>query len=399
VEIATAHTTIIRPSVLAATHTGTSRLKTKNKTMSAQQVEEATSEMNSLVEEMESVGSGEKWSGAALSIKKHFNLLRNGSELEGKDFYKDVPIGRFYERFMTEGPRRGDGCFEADPKHAGVVYLEGILQRSKEYRKAQEVNKHNSDDLSKMKSTLNQRRALKGLEKQVAKAYRKLMKSEIWQRQHGRAPDTIKDKRDFSYLFEESESEEEETVVEKPKNEDLWLADTNFDLFKEKEKPKSREKEKYSEREVVMAGMEILEEMLLENLYENFAEILAELEERCLEACVIDVQARFRGWSWRNSNYKVVNRLYMRAKSRQKRRRAKEGAERGPEREYVGIVEQHNGNAVYGDLGGTEGGAGDGGGSQEPYVDEHGQTWQTLQDENGNWYYLNEATGESQWAE
>ena len=63
----------------------------------------------------------------------------------------------------------------------------------------------------------------------------------------------------------------------------------------------------------------MLEEMLLENIYEDFAEVLAELEERCLVACVIDVQARFRGWRWRNNNYKVVNRLLMRAKSRQKR--------------------------------------------------------------------------------
>ena len=297
--------------------------------MTAKQVEEAMSEMNSLVSEMESVGSGEKWAGAGLAIKKYFSLLHNGKTNEGKDLYKDVNITRFYERFMTEGPRRGDGCFEADPKHAGVVYLEGILQRSKEYRKLKEVNKHNSEDLSKMKSTLKQRRTLKGLEKQVTKAHERLMRTKAYRLKYGRA-DRVKDKRDLSYLFKDSESEEEpdEKVEEPPPNEDLWLADTNIDLFaKEEVKPKSREKEEHSEREVLVAGMDLLEEMLLENIYEDFAEVLAELEERCLVACVIDVQARFRGWRWRNNNYKVVNRLLMRAKSRQKRRAKKEEEE------------------------------------------------------------------------
>ena len=98
-------------------------------------------------------------------------------------------------------------------------------------------------------------------------------------------------------------------------------------------------------------------------------------------ACVIDVQARFRGYMLRRDNYKIVNRLKMRSVSRGKRfakRRSEAATAHGG---GEGENDQNDQNGA------------------EPWVDpETGEVWQTLQDDAGNWYYLNQSTGESRWA-
>ena len=98
-------------SVASSHHTAASGRSKNNKTMTAKQIEESMSEMETLLQEG-TFGPGESWASAGMAIKNHFHLLKNGQQNAGKDLYKDEPISRFYSRFMNEGPRRGDGCFE-----------------------------------------------------------------------------------------------------------------------------------------------------------------------------------------------------------------------------------------------------------------------------------------------
>ena len=74
------------------------------------------------------------WGEAGLAIKNHFHLLNNGKILE-KDLYKSENVGRFFKRFVTEGPRRGDGCFEGDGKEIAKLRLESLLHKAKERRR------------------------------------------------------------------------------------------------------------------------------------------------------------------------------------------------------------------------------------------------------------------------
>ena len=362
---------------IAKSAAGRSKLKaasnhSKKKVMTSEQIEESLSEMNSLITDMESVGSGEKWATAGIHIKKHFSLLKKGQVKTGSDLYKGVPISRFFERFMNEGPRRGDGCFETDPKQAGVLVLEGLLNRSKQFRNVKRVNRHNSDNLERMKQTPKQKRIIGELEREVLKAQRRLMRTKIWQRDHGRGEFRVKDKRDLGRIFgdesDSGEGEDEGEAAERPKtNEELWLGSQSADLFageKEKKPRKEKETQAHSEREIAIAAIDLLEEALVEYVDESLDCELLEVERLAMQACVIEVQARFRGWSWRNSNYKIVNRLMMRSKSRRKKRQAQ-------------IQEEELRQLT-----------------DEPEVEEG---WQLLEDEHGNKYQYNYETGESKW--
>ncbi|GMI37202.1 hypothetical protein TeGR_g2291 [Tetraparma gracilis] len=309
----------------------------KEKAMTREQVDKGLEEMKSLMEEMStgSDGGSKKWASAGLAIQKHFNMIRKNNPDAPTDLYKDVPVTRFFKRFVEEGPRRGDGCFEINPAAVGAQQIEGLLHSTKEYASVKRVNAK-PGSVENMKQTLTQARILKDLKAELAKAQRRLESSKIWQDQHGARGDRVKDKRDWGGLFDSSSEEEEEEVVveERPKTrEELWTT-SDVDLFaKEEVKKEVKKKEEYSDREVFGAGMELLEDVLQEYVCDYIMVELELLEDIGMLACVVEVQARFRGWRWRNSNYKVVNRLAMRAKN-----------------------------------------------------------------EHGNWYYLNTITNESQWA-
>ncbi len=350
--------------------------KTK-KTMTSEEISQSMDEMSALLEDI-SVGTGEKWANAGIAIKKHFTLLKNGKQNGAKDLYKNDKISRSFERFIEEGPRRGDGCFEIDPKTAGVLVLEGLLQRSKQYNNLPRVQ---AVPIEKMKQNPRQRNRLNELKKELLKAQRRLMATEEWQRQHGQA-ERVKDKRNFDHLWESSSEEEEDIVEEeRPKTrEELWLGDSNVDLFERPATVKKEEKKpEFSERQIFIESMDLMEEIMMEYVYEFIGEDLEELDRLGTLACVVEVQARFRGWQWRNKNYKIVNRLTMRAKSRQKKRRAARDKEEG-NNDTTGEAAQHAAPV-------------------EEYTDEAGHVWHTLLDEaSQQYYYLNTNTGETQWA-
>jgi hypothetical protein len=348
------------------------------KSMTSAEVAASLEEMSNLLDDISVTGStegGKKgWQHAGLAISKHFNLIRRAGT-ENKYLYKDDSPTRFYKRFLEEGPRRGDGCFDSDPVADGALQIQGLLHSTKEY---EGVRRHKiTASVPKMKQTLSQQRILKDLEEELKKAQRRLESSKIWQDAHGKRPDKKKDKRDLMSIFESSSEEEEEEIVEeKPKTrEELWAIDTDIDLFATKEvKEKKKEKEEYSEREVFNAGMELMEDVLQEYVCEFIMDELERLEDLGMQACVVEVQARFRGWRWRNANFKVVNRLQMRAKSRQKRRRSRTGEEAAAEAAAAAAA------------------------ADQEFAAEWGPEWKTLQDEQGAWYYYNEITGETQWA-
>jgi hypothetical protein len=228
----------------------------KEKAMTREQVDKGLEEMKSLMEEMStgSDGGSKKWASAGLAIQvsgeelldaaavtlparqthrvrsnpplphththaqKHFNLIRKNNPDAPTDLYKDVPVTRFFKRFVEEGPRRGDGCFEINPAAVGAQQIEGLLHSTKEYASVKRVNAK-PGSVENMKQTLTQARILKDLKAELAKAQRRLESSKIWQDQHGARGDRVKDKRDWGGLFDSSSEEEEEEVVveERPK--------------------------------------------------------------------------------------------------------------------------------------------------------------------------------------
>jgi len=409
VSVASSTSRVPRGSIAGSISSSTSgrgtRAARKTKVLSSKDVQDSLEEMKAL---MDDIGSGKSvsrkeggpkgWAHAGLAIQKHFGILKRGDRDAGKYLYKDAAPHRTYKRFVEEGARRGDGCFDSDPVMEGALQvspeqrddgvsegatllvpcsqlpcsshstnqfssaqIEGLLHSTKEYKSVLRVNE-NKKSVAQMKQTPSQERILGELEKELRRAQRRLEKSEIWQMQHGRG-DRVKDKRDFGMLWEsESESEEEEVEEKRPKTrEELWGGDA-VDVFAPVpvEKKQEKKKNEYNDAEVFSGGMDLLEECLQEYVCEYITIELERLEELGLEACVVEVQSRFRGWSWRNGNYKVVNRLAMRAKSRAKNRETGRGA----------VEEQGRGGAE----------------------------WESLQDADGNWYYLNKETGESQWA-
>lgn len=119
------------------------------------------------------------------------------------------------------------------------------------------------------------------------------MRSSYWKLKNGKV-NRVKDKRNFDSLWEES-SEDEKEEVEKPSppKEELWLSNTNIDIFKEKPKKKPKTPELvYDDRQVVTEAMGILEETMMEYVYEFMAVELEEMERLGMIACCIDVQAR-----------------------------------------------------------------------------------------------------------
>ncbi|GMI10598.1 hypothetical protein TrVE_jg2263 [Triparma verrucosa] len=376
---------------LASSKTGRSRRSTtKKKALSKIEIEAGLEEMNGLLESLSPKKGGstvsethKAWGDAGLAIKNHFHLLNGGKKLQ-KDLYKDEDVGRFFKRFVSEGPRRGDGCFESDNREIAKLRLESILHKAKEHRR--DLNVFNTT--KPKKASLEERRILRDLRIRIKREERRLMKSEYWKLKNAKV-NRVKDKRNFDSLWEDSSEEEEEVVEEEPPTrEELWLADTNIDLFAEPEKKKPKTPEVvYEDRQIITEAMNILEETMMEYVYEFMGEELEEMERLGLIACAIDVQARFRGYAWRRDNFKIVNRLQMRAKSRAKKFRKKREEQGGVEGEgQGGVVAETEENAWAG--------------AENVWIDpDTGATWDTLQDQESRaWYYQNRSTGETRWA-
>ena len=343
---------------------------------------ESIEEMSQMLEELSAAGGskdgngGGAWDAAGLAIKKHFTLLKNNSNNSvhsGKSgLYKDVPVNRFYSRFLNEGPRRGDGCFESDPKEMGVRKMEVKLHQSNQARIHENMSLRGVP-ISSIPSTLKQEGVMRDLVARCRVARRKLMNSKIWQENNQRKMDRIRDrknatKRSFRDIFgsddEESEEEKEEVVVVKPPTrEDLWMVEAP----KEEEKPKAK-KQGYSEREINFESLNILEEIVQEFVMEDIGEELAYIEEKCILACVLAIQGCWRASRWRKANPKHIRRLESRAKSRA-RKRAKEGFGEGA---VAAAAEEGDGAP--------------------------GNVWvQKFDEPSGHYYYENEITGESRW--
>tara|TARA_B110000305_G_C18853182_1_gene365464 strand:- start:32 stop:445 length:414 start_codon:yes stop_codon:yes gene_type:complete len=123
--------------------------------------------------------------GAGLKIHKHFHLLKNSSNSsvhssnKGSNLYKHKPVSRFFERFLNEGPRRGDGCFEGDTKETSVRTLEVKLHKSKQIRSKQKFSLRGIS-VDKLQSTPTQLRTMNELLWQCQLARKRLMSSRIW---------------------------------------------------------------------------------------------------------------------------------------------------------------------------------------------------------------------------
>ena len=129
---------------------------------------------------------------------------------------------------------------------------------------------------------------------------------------------------------EEKEKEKEREEAERPKTtEELWgSTETDWVPFvaqQRKKKERKKTQGEHSEREVFVAAVEMLEEILQEFLSSYVAVEVSLVKESSIHALVLKLQARFRGRRWRTVNFMTVNRLDMRAGSRRKKKRNEAG--------------------------------------------------------------------------
>ena len=238
-----------------ASHASSSRVSRSS--LDTKSLTESIDEMSKLLDDLsvagsaaDSKGGGGAWDAAGIAIKKHFTLLKNGRGGAGNaNLYKDEKINRFYERFLTEGPRRGDGCIESDNKEISIQAFEIKLHKSKESR-IQQNSSLRDVKMKNMGMTKKQERVMHDLVQKCAVARRKLMNSKVWQENNQEKMDRIRDRKDVKKrswrdIFgsdDESSEEEDEPVVEEvkkpPTREDLWMADLSREESKVKEKRK-----------------------------------------------------------------------------------------------------------------------------------------------------------------